>query len=198
MTIFGGQPKLVIYLNALFIGLKLLYLTQIEKHMSKLEKAQAEYQTFTEQIQSAIISTVSSEGIPNASYAPFVMDESKNIYIYVSGLSTHTQNLYAKSYASVLFIEDEAQTKQIFARRRLTFECTASLIERETDNWNHIIEKFQARFGEIIELFISLPDFRIFQLTPQEGRFVIGFGAAYAIAGNNLNELKHITADAQN
>jgi heme iron utilization protein len=101
--------------------------------MNKQEKAQAEYQTFTEQIQSAIISTVSSEGIPNASYAPFVMDESKNIYIYVSGLSTHTQNLYAKSYASILFIEDEAQTKQIFARRRLTFECTASLIERENE-----------------------------------------------------------------
>jgi heme iron utilization protein len=166
--------------------------------MNKLEKAQAEYQTFTEQIQTAIISTVSSEGMPNASYAPFVMDESKNIYIYVSGLSTHTQNLYAKSSASVLFIEDEAQTKQIFARRRLTFECTANLIERETDKWNQIIEKFQARFGEIIELFISLPDFRIFQLTPQEGRFVIGFGAAYAIAGDNLNELKHITADSQN
>jgi hypothetical protein len=163
--------------------------------MSKVEKAQAEYENFTQEVQSVILSTVSESGKPNASYAPFVMDESKNIYIYVSGLSTHTQNMYVNAQTSVLFIEDESQTKQIFARRRLTFDCTATFVERETEEWGLVVDQFQARFGEIIELFRNLPDFRIFKLTPSEGRFVIGFGAAYKISGDNLNQLQHITGD---
>ncbi|MBD2694620.1 HugZ family protein [Anabaena catenula] len=161
--------------------------------MSKIEKAQAEYEKFTEEFESIIISTVNEQGIPNASYTPFVVDDAKNIYIYVSGLSTHTKNIYANPHVSILFIEDEAKTKQIFARRRLTFDCTATLLERETDQWNQIVEQFQGRFGEIIEMLRSLPDFRIFQLIPTEGRFVIGFGAAYHISGDNLNQLTLIT-----
>ena len=164
--------------------------------MNQLEKAQAEYEKFPEEFASIIISTVSKEGIPNASYAPFMMDDAKNIYIYVSGLSTHTQNIQANPLVSVLFIEDEAKTEQIFARRRLNFDCTATLIESETEKWNQIVEKFQVRFGELITTLRGLPDFRIFQLTPSAGRFVIGFGAAYHISSDNLNQLVQITKDS--
>ncbi|MEO1378228.1 MAG: HugZ family protein, partial [Cyanobacteria bacterium J06635_10] len=38
-----------------------------------------------------------------------------------------------------------------------------------------------------------LADFRIFKLTPYNGRFVIGFGAAYHISGDNLDKLIHVT-----
>ncbi|QIR35784.1 HugZ family protein [Tolypothrix sp. PCC 7910] len=161
--------------------------------MSQLEQVQAEYEKFTDQFQSVIISTVSAEGIPNASYAPFVMDDSYNIYIYISGLVTHTKNLYDNPRISVLFIEDENQAHQIFARRRLSFDCTATLIERETDHWQKIVERFQNRFGEIIEVFRGLADFRIFKLTPSQGRFVVGFGSAYNISADNLRQLIQVT-----
>ncbi|MFN6516294.1 MAG: HugZ family protein [Nostoc sp. CreGUA01] len=156
---------------------------------------QAEYEKFPEQFESIIISTVSPEGIPNASYAPFVMDDAKNIYIYISGLATHTTNIYANPHVSALFIEDEAKSKQIFGRNRLSFDCTATLIERETDKWNQIVDQFQGRFGQMIEILRGLSDFRIFQLTPREGRFVVGFGAAYRISGDRLDQLVHITRD---
>ena len=165
--------------------------------MSQFETALAAYQSFTDLFQSVVISTVSADNIPNASYAPFVLDESKNIYIYVSGLSTHTQNLYAVPKASVLFIEEESQTKQIFARRRLTFDCTATLVERDTELWNQIVDSFEARFGDIIQLFRDLPDFRIFKLTPSKGRFVIGFGAAYEVDPNDLSTLTHVTSEGK-
>lgn len=165
--------------------------------MSQLENIQAEYEKFPEALESVIISTVSAQAIPNASYAPFVMDDSKNIYIYVSGLSIHTKNIYANPHVSVLFIEDEAKSNLIFARRRLSFDCTATLIERETDKWNQIVEQFQRRFGEIIEVLRGLSDFRIFRLTPSEGRFVVGFGGAYHISSNNLHKLVQITGDAE-
>ncbi|MEM9925096.1 MAG: pyridoxamine 5'-phosphate oxidase family protein [Cyanobacteria bacterium P01_D01_bin.50] len=161
--------------------------------MNKLEKATVEYQEFIQNFQSIIISTINNEGVPNGSYAPFVIDESKNIYIYVSGLSIHTQNLNVNPCVSVLFIEDEAKTPQIFARRRLNYDCNATLVERETNEWNDIVEKFQGRFGEIIEMLRGLADFRIFKLTPYSGRFVIGFGAIYHISGDNLDKLIHGT-----
>lgn len=160
--------------------------------MSQLEKATLEYQQFTQEFQSIVISTVNDEGIPNGSYTPFVMDEQRNIYIYVSGLSPHTQNINLNHKVSVLFIEDEAQTPQIFARRRLNYDCTATLIERETHKWLNIVEEFETRFGEIIEMLRGLADFRVFKLTPHSGRFVIGFGQAYHINGDNLDKLVQI------
>ena len=164
--------------------------------MSQFANAQAEYEKFPEEFTSIIISTVNTQGIPNASYAPFVMDDDKNIYIYVSGLATHTQNIQNHPFVSVLFIDDEIKTKQIFARRRLNFDCTANLLERETEKCQQIVDKFQLRFGELISTLRSLPDFRILQLTPNSGRFVIGFGAAYNISNDNINQLVQITKDS--
>lgn len=164
--------------------------------INQFTKAQAEYEKFPEEFNSIIISTVNKQGIPHASYAPFIMDNNKNIYIYVSGLATHTQNIHNHPFVSVLFIEDEVKTKQIFARRRLNFNCTANLVERESEKWQQIVDKFQIRFGELISTLRSLPDFRIFQLTPKNGRFVIGFGAAYNISSDNINQLVQITKES--
>lgn len=164
--------------------------------IDQLKKAQAEYEKFPSEFTSIIMSTISKEGIPDASYTPFVIDDDKNIYIYVSGLATHTQNIHNHPFVSVLFIEDEVKTKQIFARRRLNFNCTANLVERESEKWQQIVDKFEIRFGELISTLRSLPDFRIFQLTPQNGRFVIGFGAAYNISSDNINQLVQITKES--
>ncbi len=155
------------------------------------EKLQAVYQAFASQFESVILGTASSDAQPQASYAPCVMDESKNIYIFVSGLSAHTQNLTTTGKASALFIEDESKTPQMFARKRLSYDCTAALIARDDQRWDAIAQKFETRFGSIVELMRGLPDFRIFQLKPRSGRFVLGFGKAYDIDPNNLDQLIH-------
>ena len=157
--------------------------------MSPIEKAQAVYQTFVEQFQSVILSTISADGIPNASYAPFVRDDDRNFYIYVSGLAAHTQNLASNPKVGILLIEDEAKVEQIFARTRLSFDCTATELERESELWLKIADRFGDRFGDIIGNLRGLADFRIFKLAPDEGRFVMGFGAIYPILGDNLDRL---------
>ncbi|MGB3299467.1 MAG: pyridoxamine 5'-phosphate oxidase family protein [Phormidesmis sp.] len=149
------------------------------------------YQSFPTQFKSVVLATVSLTGEPQASYAPCVIDEERNIYIFVSGLSAHTQNLTATGKASALFVEDEAKTPQMFARKRLSYDCVASLLERESDHWTAITQQFESRFGNIIEVMTGLPDFRIFQLRPQSGRFVVGFGAAYDVDPSDLNRLVH-------
>lgn len=156
-----------------------------------IEKLQQLYQTFPEQFGSVVLATASADAQPQASYAPCVVDEARNIYIFVSGLSAHTQNLATTQKASALFIEDESKTTQMFARKRLSYDCAATLVERDSEQWKEITQKFEARFGNIIELMKELPDFRIFRLQPSSGRFVLGFGKAYDIDPTNLDRLIH-------
>ncbi|MGD1911988.1 MAG: HugZ family protein [Rivularia sp. (in: cyanobacteria)] len=160
-----------------------------------IEEVRKEYQAFTSVVESLMLGTVDSEENPNVSYTPFVIDEDKNIYVFVSGMSVHTQNLHTNGKASVMFVEDERDSKQIFARRRLTYDCTGSLVEKNNPQWDLIADKFAERFGDIIDALRGLPDFRIFKLTPYKGLFVIGFGAAYRISGENLNDVIHITGN---
>ena len=148
------------------------------------------YQKFPEKFRSIMLSTVSGDGIPQASYAPFLMDADKTLYIYVSGLSAHTANLKQTGQASVLFIEDEAATTEIFARRRLTYHCAVAPLPRDTARWQTLIDRFEQRFGSVIGLMKGLPDFQIFRLEPQSGQFVIGFGAAYRVKTDDLNTLE--------
>ncbi|MBE9078546.1 pyridoxamine 5'-phosphate oxidase family protein [Romeria aff. gracilis LEGE 07310] len=156
--------------------------------MIPFETAVETYQNFPQQFQSIFLSTVKA-GQPQASYAPFVMDRDRNFYIYISGLSAHTENLKTSGIASVLFLEDEVQTTQIFARRRLSYSCDAAPVMPESAQWNQIADQFEARFGNIIQLFRGLADFQIFQLQARSGRFVLGFGAAYEVDPSNLGTL---------
>jgi hypothetical protein len=162
-----------------------------ESSLSALEKAQIAYNQFPEEFKSIILSTVSDDGFPHTSYAPFVMDEGKNIYILASDLAQHTQHLRNSNKASILFIAEESKTPQIFARTRLTFNCTATIIERETTQWQLIIDQMQERFGEIVGMLRGLMDFHLFKLTPTQGQFVMGFGQAYQISGEQLDVLTH-------
>ncbi|MGF1457800.1 MAG: HugZ family protein [Leptolyngbyaceae cyanobacterium] len=157
--------------------------------MASFSEVQSAYVDFPNQVQSLMLSTVTPEGQPQASYTPFVIDGDRNIYIFVSGLSSHTSNLQKIPKAGVLFIEDEVQAPQIFARRRLMYDCQVKLIDRHAPQWASLADKFKQRFGNLVDMLRQLPDFQIFQLTPQSGRFVVGFGAAYEVDKTNLERL---------
>lgn len=163
--------------------------------MVSFDTALKAYQQFPTTLQSVMLATANAEGLPNASYAPFVMDEQRNFYIYISGLSPHTENLEATGKVSLLLIEDEARVTQIFARQRLVYDCDATLVLRESDVWQAIADQFEARFGNIVSMLRGLADFRIFKLKPQAGRFVMGFGAAYQIDPQDLNQLKPLQGE---
>ena len=157
--------------------------------MASFADVQTAYLQFPERVQSLMLSTIAVDGQPHASYAPFIMDGDRTFYIFVSGLSTHTQNLKTTAKAGLLLIEDEAQASQIFARQRLMYDCTVELIERHNPQWTTWVDHFANRFGNLITMLRQLPDFQMFRLTPQTGRFVVGFGAAYEVDPSNLDRL---------
>jgi putative heme iron utilization protein len=139
-----------------------------------------------------LMSTVSAEGVPDASYTPFVRMEDDCFYVYVSGLSRHTTNLETTGLVSVLFIEDERDAKQLFARRRLSFDCRVEFIPRDSAKWKDVMANFSSKFGDVIELIRPLGDFKLFCIAPEFGVYVRGFGQAYRFTGAALENFRHI------
>ena len=138
------------------------------------------------------MATASAAGEPETSYAPFVRIADNHFYVCVSDLAAHTGHLAATGRASVLLIEDESAASQLFARRRLVFECGAEQVERDTARWRTVMDLFERKFGEVMELIRPLADFRLFALVPRHGTFVKGFGQAFRINGPALDALRRV------
>lgn len=147
-------------------------------------------QSLIDGCRTVILATASSDGLPNASYAPFV-DHDGSFYVLVSGLAKHTSNLLSTGYCHALFITDEKDTVNIFARKRLSYNCEAIVLEihsktssdSETHRANTVLAKMEERFGPTIKMLRSLPDFRLIELKPSEGTLVLGFGQAIPVYG---------------
>ena len=155
-----------------------------------LQKVQAACRAFPSQFQTLHLGTVNAQGQPEASYAPFVAAAGR-YHVYLSELARHTANLRSNGRASVLFIESEAQAKQIFARERLTLACTARECARGTALFERALDRFEQRFGKFMQVIRPLRDFHLFELTPSSGNYVAGFAHAYALEGADLGQLRH-------
>jgi putative heme iron utilization protein len=158
---------------------------------SDLTDACRAYEQLLSQTRSLILGTINTEGTPLTSYAPFILNERRQFYIFISQLAAHTANLQRTGQASLMLIEDESATDQIFARKRATFQCQASLIKRDGMEGKAVLAEFESRFGQMVGLLKSLPDFHLFKLQPQFGLLVLGFGQAYELSGERFAELTH-------
>jgi putative heme iron utilization protein len=146
---------------------------------SDLSDAHRAYEQLLSQTRSLILGTINADGTPLVSYAPFILNERRQFYIFISQLAAHTANLQRTGQASLMLIEDESATDQIFARKRAIFQCQARLIKRDGTEGEAVVAEFESRFGQMIGLLKSLPDFLLFKLQPQSGLLVLGFGQAY-------------------
>lgn len=142
--------------------------------------------------RSLIMATASADAVPDASYAPFVRIDDNAFYVNLSDLSTHTANLLATQRVSVMFLQAEEHSKQLFARKRLSFEAEADVVARHSPEWGRILDLFERKFGDVVELIRPLEDFRLFRLRPRCGVFVRGFAQAFPIGPNELERLRAI------
>ncbi len=133
---------------------------------------------FIAQFDTLTISSISSKLKPHTSYAPFVMQDNK-FYICISKIAKHTNNLLKTPSASIMFIEDESESKNSFARNRVTFDIDTLNISRDQDQFIKVIELFNDKFGEKSSIYKQMKDFYLFELIPNGGRAVFGFGEAY-------------------
>ena len=152
-----------------------------------------EYFAFMKKAKSVYISSVDENTKPEISYSPCVVDDEKNVYILVSDLSKRTSSLVQGRNVSLMFIEPEDQCEDLYVRIRLIFECSTKQIERKTEKWNEQIPVFLDKFGDIINILKSLRDFKMFCFSPVSGSYVKGFGKAYTIEGQLLDNISHIS-----
>jgi putative heme iron utilization protein len=136
--------------------------------------------------QSLFISTITTNEDPNSSYAPYIMDDTGNFYIFISQLAQHTGDLQRNPRVSILLAEDEQNTSQLFARKRANYYCHCSPVKKESPDYTALLDAFETRFGSIMKLLRTLPDFILFKLEVQSGSFVQGFGKAFTITKNGL------------
>lgn len=154
------------------------------------DSPQARYQALLGRVRSLQLATVDAEGRPRVSYAPFLqLDNDACFYIFISQLSGHTRDLLNNRRTSVMLIEDETEASQLFARNRASYECSVDIIEYDQDDYDGLLDAMTERFGSIIEMLRSLPDFVLFRLRPESGRFVMGFGQAFDLGGEQMRIL---------
>ena len=148
------------------------------------EQAVADLQ---QQCGSLMMATLSEDGRPHVSYTPFCLD-GEHYLILISELALHTRNLLTRPLVDIMLIQDESGATQLFARNRLTLSCDAKEVTAEHPEHTSLLDKFQSRHGKTVELLRQLPDFHLLRLTPRAGRFVMGFGQAYELSGENLDQ----------
>jgi putative heme iron utilization protein len=89
-----------------------------------------------------------------------------------------------------MLMEDENGLANPFARERLNFTCNVEMLEPDSKERNNGEQLLLQRFGKFVQTLIQLPDFTMFRLSPVSGRYVAGFGAAYAIEDGKIRQLR--------
>lgn len=150
-----------------------------------IEELRKEINDFRQRQKTIQLASCAINNEPLASYAPFVEDEEGNFYLLLSGLASHSANLQRhqaeQSRISVLLIEDEQTARNVFARKRLTYQCNVSVWSREHPQWQFIIDSLQKKLGKTITVLAGLGDFNLYCLIPEQGNYVRGFGQAYEL-----------------
>ncbi len=154
-----------------------------------LKKIETEFIKLRDSLKTVHIATQSPDGLPEASYAPYLWFE-QSCYLYLSSLAKHTINLNLSPDISMLFIESEDNSRNVFARRRIILQGEVLQIDRQNQLFEQIMARFRQRFGKFIDVIEPLQDFRLFQVNPVSGRFIRGFAQAFELSGKGLSEFR--------
>lgn len=144
---------------------------------------------FLSNIKTAVIGTIDKDNRPFSSYAPYIYDNNR-FYIYISDIATHAKNIQTNPDASLFFIEDESISPNLFARKRISLQCSSNKIERDSKRFEEVLDLFSKKFeSSMVEMLKKMTDFNLYELHVDSGEATFGFGEAYLIGGDSMNEL---------
>ncbi len=84
----------------------------------------------------------------------------------------------------------KARCENIFARKRISLQCDVTSVSRDEKRFNTIMESFQHKFDtNMVTMLMGMKDFNLYALKPIYGEATFGFGEAYNIGGEKMNEL---------
>jgi putative heme iron utilization protein len=127
----------------------------------------------------ALASLEPPDGDPLATRVAMALLPDGAPFILVSGLSPHSAALRADPRCSLLV--GKVGNGDPLAHARLTLRCRATELPRSAD----LRERFLAAHPAA-RLYIDLPDFAFFRLSPEAVIYIAGFGRAYRLSGGEL------------
>jgi hypothetical protein len=142
------------------------------------DKLGDECRELMKKFKTLILATVSSEGMPDASTTPYLLHDG-SFFVLVSELAKHTHHLLQQQRCVALFLEDEANTVNVFARKRFTIDCVAEVVPRTAAESATLLDSMAERFGPVLGMLRQLPDFHLIRLRPTNCTYVRGFGQAF-------------------
>jgi len=144
---------------------------------------------FIKDFQSVVMGTLDDKGMPFGSYAPFVHTEHK-FYVFISNVAKHAINLQRTPTASLVFIEDETKAEQIFARKRVSLQCSSAMVQKEDKKFMKVMDVFKTKFSpDMVEMLMGMSDFNLYEFSTTYGEATYGFGEAYNIGGDFMEDL---------
>lgn len=155
------------------------------KNRAMEQRLADEVLAFIDSRRSLQLATLGSDGVPYASYAPFARD-ADCLYVILSDIAIHGVNLRRSPRASVLIIEDEDGAEELFARQRVGYQVEAEELAVGSQVFERGVDYLAERHGERPRNLAGLADFHLYRLRPGAGRYVKGFGKAYALEGGTL------------
>ena len=152
----------------------------------------SDVEAFLETFQTLVMASLTPEGEPHASTAPYVRLGS-DFYIFISTVAQHGKNLLISQRVSLLFAEDESNTLQPFARKRVSLDASVFEVFADEPLFAQVIERFKAHFdADLVSSLAGMGDFHLFKLSVLGGNVVMGFGKAY-----RLNEKLEVVTQVQ-
>ena len=126
----------------------------------------------------SILGTLGQEGYPFLSKIQPMYDNNK-IYILISDLSEHTQNIISNKKVSFYFSMKEIKNTKL-NNPRLTLNGEISKLELNKNNSKYInlLKKYQ-RIEKGSKMWGMFSDFNFYLFTPYRALFIEGFGKAY-------------------
>lgn len=112
-------------------------------------------------------------------------ERGSRVLIHLSSLSPHKRALLLNPMCSLLIAEPDDGRAEPMSLARLSLQGSAEKLDKQTEDYAQAKARFLARFPGSAVMF-DLPDFDLFRITFTEGRFVGGFGRAFAFTAAQL------------
>ena len=126
----------------------------------------------------SILGTLGKEGYPFLSRIQPMYDNNK-IYILISDLSEHTQNIISNNKVSFYFSMKENNNTKL-NNPRLTLNGSISKLELNKNSLKYIdLLKNYQKIEKGSKMWGMFSDFNFYLFTPYRGLFIKGFGEAY-------------------
>lgn len=134
-------------------------------------------------------------GAPNVGLVLFApAPDFSALYLHLSRLALHTQDLHVEPAAGLLIAERDSETRNPQTLARVSLQGQAVVLAPEAPAYAAARAAYLDRFS-FAQFNFTLPDFSLFRFTPAAGRYVGGFGQAFAVSPQDLRRAADLSAE---